>query len=329
MNTPKQKISSSTPFLLTIIIVIAIAAFWYRSSSKKTGEEISAETKPKKARPTKSIEKTDARPELTTENPPSENSSQKKSAPLTGIQVSAAPKGKNRQIPKDHVEFELMNNNIAVAFGDVILGRLQNDIKTPRGLFKPPKSKLWPSNIIPFGVRDGTPNPDNIKEALKYFSENTPVQFVPATPNDKLGVIFEPWDETKCASYVGTIGDLQPIFIGPNCGTQEILHEVMHALGFVHEQSRVDRDKYVRILWENIIEEFTNQFDMVPDSMIHPYVGSVFNFDYESVMLYRAESFAKSAGLKTMEALNNNIIAPMNHGLSRRDLERLHYLYGN
>lgn len=32
------------------------------------------------------------------------------------------------------------------------------------------------------------------------------------------------------------------------------MHEIMHALGIFHEQSRADRDRFVKVNWENIIK---------------------------------------------------------------------------
>ena len=59
----------------------------------------------------------------------------------------------------------------------------------------------------------------------------------------------------SCWSYVGrTSFSKQTVSLGRwGCvhrGTA--IHELMHALGFSHEQSRSDRDKYIRVVYDNI-----------------------------------------------------------------------------
>lgn len=52
---------------------------------------------------------------------------------------------------------------------------------------------------------------------------------------------------------VGRVGGKQDLSLADPCQRVGIIeHEFMHALGFWHEQSRVDRDEYVTVRWENI-----------------------------------------------------------------------------
>lgn len=68
-------------------------------------------------------------------------------------------------------------------------------------------------------------------------------------------------------------------------------HEVMHALGFFHEQSRPDRDRHVKILWWNIQDgkqrNFGSYANGVTDTLNQPY-------DIKSIMHYASNSFSRN-----------------------------------
>lgn len=73
-----------------------------------------------------------------------------------------------------------------------------------------------------------------------------------------IGVIIE-LTSIRCYSNLGMVGGRQDISIGMGCTKKAgiIQHEILHALGRIHEQSRHDRDDYVDIRLNNIVQTGT------------------------------------------------------------------------
>ncbi|XP_011705310.1 PREDICTED: astacin-like, partial [Wasmannia auropunctata] len=99
-----------------------------------------------------------------------------------------------------------------------------------------------------------------IRTAMNEYEKYTCIRFELRTnQKDYIKIVS---DNTRCWSYVGKIGGEQIINLQiPGCVTKKgtVVHEIMHAAGFWHEQSRDDRDKYVTIIWDNIQERTYSQ----------------------------------------------------------------------
>lgn len=66
------------------------------------------------------------------------------------------------------------------------------------------------------------------------------------------------------------------------------MHEMMHAIGFFHEQSRNDRDSYVQIVTNNIVPTARDQFEKYDLNFI-THLGT--QYDYGSIMHYGPYDF--------------------------------------
>ncbi|KAI6220098.1 Metalloendopeptidase [Aphelenchoides fujianensis] len=76
----------------------------------------------------------------------------------------------------------------------------------------------------------------------------------------------------------------QPVSIGNGCIQKGvILHELNHAVGFFHEQSRADRDEFIKVVWSNVESGLEDQFDKYSLATID-HLGT--KYDYGSVMHY-------------------------------------------
>lgn len=96
----------------------------------------------------------------------------------------------------------------------------------------------------------------NITEAIEFLNEKTCLHFLLLEPDDLYNEssYLDIQPISGCWSYVGFYGGRQEISLSKHCGRiGTIQHEILHSIGFWHEHSRRDRDDYLDIKWQNII----------------------------------------------------------------------------
>ncbi|XP_037084194.1 protein SpAN-like [Pollicipes pollicipes] len=129
-----------------------------------------------------------------------------------------------------------------------------------------------------------------------------------------------------CWSYVGQVTGSggQDLSIGTGCtGLGTVAHEIGHALGLSHQQSRTDRDTYVEILFQNIQSGREGNFAIRSSSSNYsvPY-------DLTSVMHYGSTYFT-SNGENTIQVRNflHEGLIGNRGGLSHRDQQIANAMY--
>lgn len=228
------------------------------------------------------------------------------------------------------IHFEIQNKHLVTEEDILLPNTLKNyQHQLIQGAIILPKlgRSIWNNGIIPYKFSENFPGArqKNIKLAIDLWTKMTNVQFMELTSKNNTQytdyIVFKEIPGTLCASYVGRQGGEQEVLLSPRCNTMTVVHELGHVIGLWHEQSRYDRDNYVRILWENIPEDKQYNFNQYIDG------GEDYGeYNYQSIMHYSAYAFSKN-GEKTIEPLFENIQIGQRDHLSELDIASVNKLY--
>ncbi len=92
-----------------------------------------------------------------------------------------------------------------------------------------------------------------IAKSLNIFHELTCVRIIARTTESDY-VVIKRNAGSLCSSHVGMQGGRQSMTLAERCVKRpgSTVHEMMHVLGFHHEQCREDRDNFVNVFFDNI-----------------------------------------------------------------------------
>ena len=218
----------------------------------------------------------------------------------------------------------------AVAEGDILLGRVGEIPDEPSSSKSGRKDSIarssqrvrWPGGVIPYVISDDLPNKKRIIDAIDHWNQNTPIRLVERTDEGNYVRFARPASTSTCNSFVGMVGREQVINIGDGCSAGSTIHEIGHSVGLFHEQSRQDRDLFLKTNLDNAdkrtLSNFTQQLFDADD------IGT---YDHTSIMHYDIYGFSRN-GLPVLETIPVGIPVSQRERLSPGDLVAVRRIYG-
>lgn len=228
----------------------------------------------------------------------------------------------------------VVQEGLAIAGDDIILGPAEDFLGdvAPGAAAVNRASRIWGVCTIPYSF-DSSLTPDaqeDFLDAVAHWESVTPLRFQPGTSGDRLRIK----DGSGCSSYVGRKGGQQDITLAHNCGRGAAIHEIAHAMGLWHEQSRADSDQHVIKHMGNVQSGKEHNFKTYlqrgePGVDMGPY-------DHGSIMHYSSGAFSTTSCSRTNTAgctithLDGSYMTENQRtALSPGDLAAIDALYGD
>jgi len=171
------------------------------------------------------------------------------------------------------------------------------------------RSALWSGARVPYVIDSefSETMQNRIASAIAYYTMNTPIRWVP-TDEDSSFIRFVLWKDPDASggnSDVGRTGQREQLLkLTNNTSRSTIIHEMGHVIGLKHEQSRPDRDDWVEVFDQNIIDGKEGNFEKFSADEVTAFGA----YNHRSVMHYRSTTFGIDT--PTGQATTISAVAP-------------------
>ncbi|EKE82138.1 M12 family metallopeptidase [Idiomarina xiamenensis] len=193
----------------------------------------------------------------------------------------------------------------------------------PQGVIIDGSGYRWPSGFVPYVISGvfSSSEQNTIRQAMDVIESKANVRFINRTSQANYVSIIK---GSGCYSSVGRRGGMQQLSLGNGCvysGTAQ--HELLHALGFWHEQSRADRNSHVTVNYNNIEAGREHNFNQhISDGV------DIGNYDYRSIMHYGNYAFSKN-GQPTIQRIGSPSYTLGGNVMTSKDITTLVSMYGS
>lgn len=207
-------------------------------------------------------------------------------------------------IEKISSENEEEETNKTTVIGDMYL-----DEDQVKYLFSPESSTRlalgdplakWPNSTVIYSIEKSVDYKakQTFMKAIEYIKNISCIRFEEKNAKTKHYILVK--KGKACSSKVGfrQKGAQVMIIDGNLCSFGSILHELLHALSFLHMHTANNRDEYIEIKWANIRDDAKINFKSFSSHVTM--LGT--EYDYNSIMHYSNNAFAKNKKFPTIIA---------------------------